>query len=52
MMNLHDLEAGVKFDTCKRFADRDFQEVAFSFQTPRTNNKGDVTAFDMPPPPI
>ena len=48
MMSLHELEAGVKgvkFDTCKRFADHDFQEVVFSFQTPRTNDNGDVRSF-------
>ena len=49
MMTLHDLEAGlqgskVKFDTCRRFAEHDFQEVVFSFQTPMTN-KGDIRAF-------
>ena len=31
MMTLHDLEEGVKFDTCKRFADHDFQEVVSSY---------------------
>ena len=31
----------VKFDTCRRFAEQDFQEVVFSFQTPRTNDRGD-----------
>ena len=40
----------VKFDTCKRFADHDFQEVVFSF-TPRTNDKGDVRAFWYATPP-
>ena len=48
-MTLHDLEAGVKvkFDTCKRFADHDFQEVVSLFQTSRTklNDKGDVRVF-------
>ena len=35
----------VKFETCKRFADHDFQEVVLSFQTPRTNDKDDIRAF-------
>ena len=38
-------ESKVKFDTCKRFADHDFQQVVFSSQTPRTNDKEDVGAF-------
>ena len=41
----------VKFDTCRRFAEHDFQEVVFSFQTPRTNDKGDIlicpSSFDI-----
>ena len=46
MMTLHDIEAGVKgqIGHCKRFADN-FQEVVFSFQTTRTNYKGDIRAF-------
>ena len=47
MTTLHDLAAGFKgqIGTSKRFADHDFQEVVLSFQTPRTNVKGDVRAF-------
>ena len=32
--------------------DHDFQEVVLSFQTPETNNKGDVRAFSYAPPPF
>ena len=42
----------VKFDTCKRFADHDFQLVIFSFQTSRANDKGDIGAFRSPPTPF
>ena len=51
MMILNDLETGIKGEiakalhTCKRFADNDFQEVVFSFQTPKTNDKVDIRAF-------
>ena len=46
LMTPSDLEAGskVKFDTYKRFADN-FQEVVFSFETPRTNDNRDIRAF-------
>ena len=47
MMTLHDLEIWVKgqIDTCKRFADHNFQEDVLSFQTPGTNDKRDVRLF-------
>ena len=50
-MTLHDLETGskVKFDPCKRFVDHIFQEVVFSFQIPRINDKGGVRAFRYAP---
>ena len=34
----------VKFDTCRRFEEHDFQEIVFLFQTPRTNDKGEIRA--------
>ena len=51
-MTLHDLEAGVKGQIwhCRRLAEHDFQEVVFSFQTSRTNDKGDIRAFWYAPP--
>ena len=49
MMTLYDLKVGVKdqFDTCKRSADHDFQEVVLSFQTPRTMIREMLGLFDM-----
>ena len=38
-------ESKVISDTCKRFADKDFLLVVFSFRTPRTNDKEDTRPF-------
>ena len=53
MITLHDLEAGskVKFDTCKGFADHDFLQVVFSFQTPAPTIRRDSWVFLYDPAP-
>ena len=45
MMTPLDLEAGVKFETGKKFAGHDFVSVVFTFGSLRTNNKGDIRTF-------
>ena len=52
MITLHDLEAGlkVKFDTCRRVAEYNFQEVVFQFPSIGQTKSQILVLFDIPPP--
>ena len=55
MMTPSDLETGseVQFGICKRYPAHDFLKTVFSFQTPGTNDKGDIRpcSYNDPPSP-